>query len=77
MHTFDFHTPQSSACRFQFWHWVLELEHFCLYMFHRFGGRGGGWGGGGGDEAIGATQTSNSEHQSILYGIRVPNSMPP
>ena len=41
-------------------------------------GAGGGMGrGGGGDEAIGATQTSNSEHQSILYGIRVPNSMPP
>ena len=24
-----------------------------------------------------ATQTSNSEHQSIFYGIRVPNLMPP
>ena len=40
-------------------------------------GGGGDGGGGGGDEAIGATQTSNSEHQPILYGIRVPNLMPP
>ena len=30
-----------------------------------------------GDKAIVATHTSNSEHQFIFYGLRVPNLMPP
>ena len=70
MPALDFRALQSSSRRFQFWHWVLKLEHFCLCMFQRGGGVGSGRG-------TGATQTSNSEHEFIFYGLRVPNSMPP
>ena len=53
----------------------------CFCYFLGTGGsdvglRAGGAGVETGDEAIGATQTSNSEHQFIFYGIRFPNSMP-
>ena len=54
-----------------------------MWLVLGYGGADGGAGAGGeleggaGHETIGATQTSNSEHQCTFYGIRVPNLMPP
>ena len=69
MHTLDFRTPQSSSRRFPIL--ALGTTVGTLLPLHV----PEGWGGGGREGGrIGAAQTSNSEHEFIFYGVRVPNS---